>query len=309
MELLRDLENNNPLWRYMDTSKFLDLLLHKNLVFPRFDRFEDPYEGHANHFSELVKKELAKHFGIDSSHTYGGSIFSDYVNISNFYAYVSCWHHNKNESAGMWKLYCSTPESLVIKTDVGALKESLSSSEEFHLIFSKVSYDSGLEGVKIKNLKDVNVFNSLLMKRESFEHEKEYRILLIDNEDRVEVLENYQKDFEREMNNWYNQIDLELQEIRENVSKIPKDILKEKVRNLQQSQVYIPSNTSLLEVVTKLKKERPVIRTIEIDLSILIKEIVISPYAPGWFVKTIEKLIQDLGYDFKVSQSKLYELE
>lgn len=307
MELHNDLDFNNPLWRYMDTSKFLDLILHKKLVFPRFDKFEDPYEGYASNFVEFLRKELEK-IGFDEGGlNFGGSSFSDFVNISNHYAYVSCWHYNHHESAGMWKLYCSTPESLAIKTNVEALKKSLSKNKEYNLIYSKVTYDSKLKGHVIKDLHNVNVFNALLMKRESFEHEKEYRILLIDVADRVKVLENHHQKCEDDMNAWFDVKDAKIQELQKTGHKLSKSELTSKINDLIDEK-YIPINSNLNIIVSELKKTRPIIKTVDLDLNILIEEIVISPYAPSWFVRTIEKLISDLGYNFKVSQSKLYEL-
>lgn len=307
MELLNDLDANNPLWRYMDTSKFLDLILHKKLVFPRFDKFEDPYEGYASNFVELLRKALQNEGFEDGGLNFGGSAFSDFVNISNHYAYVSCWHHNNHESAGMWRLYCSTPESLAIKTNVEALKKSLSKKKEYNLVFSKVTYDSKLEGHAITDLRNVNVFNALLMKRESFEHEKEYRILLIDDADRVEVLESHHQKCEDEMNAWFDEREALVKELRKNSHKLSKAELTSKVDDLILEK-YIPKGTHLNLTFSELKKNRPIIKTVDLDLDILIEEIVISPYASSWFVRTIEKLISDLGYSFKVSQSKLYEL-
>lgn len=307
MELLNDLEADNPLWRYMDTSKFLDLLLHKKLVFPRFDKFEDPYEGYASNFVELLSKEL-QNIGMENTAiNFGNSSFTDFVNISNHYAYVSCWHHNSYESAGMWKLYCSTPESVAIKTNVEALKKSLSHKNEYHMVYSKVTYDSKLEGHAIKDLNNVNVFNALLMKRESFEHEKEYRILLIDEADRIEVLENHHQKCEDEMNAWFDEREAQIDELKNNRHMLSKAELTSQINDLI-SEKYIPKGINLNLTVSELKKNRPVIKTVDLDLDILIDEIVISPYAPSWFVRTIEKLISDLGYSFKVSQSKLYEL-
>lgn len=36
---------NVPIWRYMDFTKFVDLLDTKTLFFTRADRFDDQFEG------------------------------------------------------------------------------------------------------------------------------------------------------------------------------------------------------------------------------------------------------------------------
>ncbi|MEG1313701.1 MAG: hypothetical protein RSD40_05245, partial [Bacilli bacterium] len=40
------LDNNTKIWRYMDFTKFLDLIINRKLYFRRIDLFEDPYEGY-----------------------------------------------------------------------------------------------------------------------------------------------------------------------------------------------------------------------------------------------------------------------
>lgn len=44
-------------WKYLDLSKFLDLLLSKKLFMSRSDKFEDQYEGT---FSEPTFEEIRK---------------------------------------------------------------------------------------------------------------------------------------------------------------------------------------------------------------------------------------------------------
>ena len=44
-------------WKYLDLSKFLDLLLSKKLFMSRSDKFEDQYEGT---FSEPTYEEIKK---------------------------------------------------------------------------------------------------------------------------------------------------------------------------------------------------------------------------------------------------------
>ena len=51
-------------WKYLDLSKFLDLLLSKKLFMSRSDKFEDQYEGT---FSEPTFEEIKKIADIDSA--------------------------------------------------------------------------------------------------------------------------------------------------------------------------------------------------------------------------------------------------
>lgn len=40
-----DVSEKTEIWRYMDLTKFLDLILNKKIYMRRIDKFDDPYEG------------------------------------------------------------------------------------------------------------------------------------------------------------------------------------------------------------------------------------------------------------------------
>ncbi len=39
------IDSNTIVWKYLDLSKFVDLLLNRQLFMSRSDKFEDQYEG------------------------------------------------------------------------------------------------------------------------------------------------------------------------------------------------------------------------------------------------------------------------
>jgi len=53
-------ENDTIIWKYLDLSKFLDLLLSKRMFMARSDKFEDQFEGT---FSEPTYEEIKKTVG------------------------------------------------------------------------------------------------------------------------------------------------------------------------------------------------------------------------------------------------------
>lgn len=179
------------IWRYMDLSKFLDILVYKRLVFPRLDQFEDVYEGHPSKFLDAMIYAFSDP---DSIHMQGNveksiKIFFKLIKVR---GYVSCWHGAEHESAGMWKLYCKTNESLAIKTTVGKLKHSLniSNSDLVNTIeIGQVDYKNNCDELKRKFLEtsrkkeciEVGYADVIFSKRPSFEHEKEIRVIAFDN--------------------------------------------------------------------------------------------------------------------------------
>src|SRR6188768_4287534 len=78
-------------WKYLDLSKFLDLLLSKKLFMSRSDKFEDQYEGT---FSEPTFEEIKK-LAIDKPE------FLNYYKTHREKVAVSSWHINEYESFAM----------------------------------------------------------------------------------------------------------------------------------------------------------------------------------------------------------------
>ncbi|MEG0030718.1 DUF2971 domain-containing protein [Acinetobacter sp.] len=194
--------DNVVIWRYMDLSKLLDILVHRQLVFPRLDQFEDVYEGHPSKFLEALSYAFSdpESQGMRKLVENGVKTCFKLIKVR---GYVSCWHMNDNESAGMWKLYCKTNESLVIKTKVGRLKRSLTNPKnEFvnRIEVGQVDYKNNTEELKEKFIElsrnkeriDISYPDIIFSKRSSFEHEKEIRIIAC-NENKIQDPENQHK--------------------------------------------------------------------------------------------------------------------
>src|SRR4051812_22430025 len=82
-------------WKYLDLSKFLDLLLGKQLFMSRSDKFEDQYEGT---FSEPTFEEIKKISGDNTD-------FLDYYKHHRKNVVISSWHINEYESYAMWQIF------------------------------------------------------------------------------------------------------------------------------------------------------------------------------------------------------------
>ncbi|MDH1004439.1 hypothetical protein [Acinetobacter junii] len=301
MDFINDVSGTSILWRYMDLSKFLDLLLHKHLIFPRYDKFEDTYEGYANNFAELARKSLCETNEFDANHIdYAIELLSDSVSIFNYYAYISCWHLNDFESAGMWKLYCTSDDSLVIKTRVDTLKKSIQMKGKQKIVSSKVTYDYKLNGYSLKDIHGVHPNSALLIKRESFEHEKEYRLILTDESLKSEREKSCEEILNFEFMSFDDWIKTNIKNGIDNKDQI---LTGYEYENNKYKKEFREN------ILKTLKVNRPVVEAVTIIPEMLIEEIIISPHAPKWFLTTVQKLVGELGYKFKVSQSNLYDLK
>jgi hypothetical protein len=86
--------------------------------------------------------------------------------------YVNCWRIANNESEAMWKLYCGEEinNGVVIKSTVAKLKSELQKNSLFNLHVGKVKYLEKFYWPETTISPEI-----LFYKRDSFEHEKEFR--------------------------------------------------------------------------------------------------------------------------------------
>src|SRR5215217_5999416 len=102
-------------WKYLDLSKFLDLLMSKKLFMSRSDKFEDQYEGT---FSEPTFEEIRKI--AENNPEFLDTYKSQRKNVI-----ISSWHINEYESFAMWQIFTQNSEGLAIQSTIGRIQESL----------------------------------------------------------------------------------------------------------------------------------------------------------------------------------------
>lgn len=194
-------------WKYLDLSKFVDLLLYRKLFMSRSDKFEDQYEGT---FSEPTFEEIRKL-------SEGNPGFLDFYKTRRKNIVVSSWHINEYESFAMWQIFTQKNEGLAIQSTLSRLQKALAVETTFEQHIGEVNYiDYKKEYIPFENS-----FFPFLFKRKSFQYEREIRIitdvtshnLTIDNglkidvgvEDLVEKIYIHPKS-----ENWYKNLVIEL---------------------------------------------------------------------------------------------------
>ncbi|MCO6148493.1 hypothetical protein [Flavobacterium sp. NRK1] len=156
-------DNDTIVWKYMDLSKFLDMLLCRQLFMSRSDKFEDQYEGT---FSEPTYEELKK-------------LSEDNPEFLNHHKYhrknvvINSWHINEYESFAMWQIFTKNNEGLAIQSTLGRMQEALGPENRYEQHIGAVKYiDYKREYVPLEN-----IFFPFLFKRKSFQYEREVRII------------------------------------------------------------------------------------------------------------------------------------
>lgn len=164
-------EYDTVVWRYIDFTKFVDLLTSSKLFFCRADNLHDPYEG----IFRLKDYEKTKHM-------------LQYQEPTKKFYFLNCWHMNENQSDAMWKIFLNINNGIAIKSTVRNIIKSLENSKDdvhigrvYYRDFEKVTLEE-LMSEEQNRLADgrgsgVVQYN---YKRKSFEHEKELRLFHID---------------------------------------------------------------------------------------------------------------------------------
>jgi len=165
---------NVPIWRYLDFTKFVDLLDTKHLFFTRADRFGDRFEGSYPRKTVATRKQRMMARGLNEENARGSAqLISTATKAFTRYTAINCWHMNEVESAAMWRLYLKSNEGIALRSDYSRLRGSfLPFNETIHIGTIKyVDYETEFAS-------DGSISTPFLLKRKSFEHERELRAVI-----------------------------------------------------------------------------------------------------------------------------------
>lgn len=178
-----------PIWRYMDFSKYMDILENSCLFFSTINGFEDRLEGFNNALIEGISYKLdtsggtARLISTKEQLTHPVEI-DNAVRIKTFLKVteanykasigVSCWRIDPFESHSMWKSYVKSNEGVAIKSSVRLIKDSVQLKHLQNLKAIKIQY-TDYDTEVIDMIKSVGV--SVYHKSKYFEYEKELRFI------------------------------------------------------------------------------------------------------------------------------------
>ena len=200
-------DNDTIVWKYLDLSKFLDMLLSQQLFMSRSDKFEDQYEGT---FSEPTYEEIKKL-------SENNPEFLDYYKSHREKVVVSSWHINEYESFAMWQIFTQNNEGLAIQSTIGRLQKALKPEINYSQFIGEVNYiDYKKEYIPFDDM-----FFPFMFKRKSFQYEREVRIISDLSENAVKINDGIKIDVDvnqliekiyihPKSENWYKKLVIEL---------------------------------------------------------------------------------------------------
>lgn len=179
-----DVEPEQVLWKYLDFTKFLDMINFNRLCFTRLDTFEDNFEGMVPNFalknlSEKEKEKIKK-------------VYESRRKLR----YINCWTtFDEKESYAMWKIF-SRSYGIAIETTASNLLKLLPEKS----VITKIKYYDFRDENSGK-IEDLPVLwddslgeeylavarNFSAIKSKEYEYEKEIRIIYPKKDDKKNI--------------------------------------------------------------------------------------------------------------------------
>ena len=172
------------IWRYLDFTKFLDLIITEELYFTRMDKFDDKFEG-SNTIPTVKAREIFFQYLDRAGEMIPENVIKaknaldkEYEELRQYFT-VNCWHMNDYESDAMWSRYAKESTGIAIRSTYKRLVTAIQASPLI-IHIGKVGY--------VDFRKDLtpwgNAFILVLLKDKSFEHEKELRVVIWSKENK-----------------------------------------------------------------------------------------------------------------------------
>lgn len=164
-------DENQPIWRYMDFTKFVWTLEKQALWFSRADQLGDRFEGSFTRVNLATRREFW-------GERYEGPLalaLEEQWREGPLYHFINSWHMNEHESAAMWRLYLKSDEGIAIRSTYKRLRDSTVNFPGLPINLLTVKYlDYETEGAIPEN----EPLAPFAFKRKTFEHERELRAVM-----------------------------------------------------------------------------------------------------------------------------------
>lgn len=106
------------IWRYMNLSRFEELLESNKLLFTSLDKFDDKYEGHNTLVGNLITNvELGSEAWVD--------LYDKAFQTMRELSYVNCWTEGPAENAAFWEIYGKCGTAVAIRSTYNELRNVL----------------------------------------------------------------------------------------------------------------------------------------------------------------------------------------
>ena len=271
-------EEKKYAYRFIDFMGFVNLVQNKNLAFVKPELWDDPFEnyifkkmGSRSGQKEIVKN--LKELGIKDI-----PLKMIKLCLNNNSVFGQSWSLLK-ESDAMWRIYGTMNNCVRIEVSIDKIKKIVAKTPNFYCSPVKYKQKIDLKGEILHLFKGTD-FNTLclkgmLVKRNSFSHEKEFRLLYLEED----ILSHYSDSL------FFD----EIKKVSEEGYKINEAFY------------------DLLDKVNKVSGEKNTVKEMSIDNpSKFISSVMLHPQAEDWVDETVRDYCK-LNKIKYLGRSKLYE--
>lgn len=176
------IDESKDIVRYMNFTKFADILLSKSIFFVKAGKLSDQYEFNLTEIhKEQILTQFAKLYNEEKAQE-TLKVFQNTMENHRQKYYVSCWSEYDEESYALWKIYLNGQDGVSIRTDFNSLKKAFDANKEFYEI-GKVEYTDKLSKYLNPNL--------TFKKRKYYQYENEVRLAYYSADLDLKVIDDY----------------------------------------------------------------------------------------------------------------------
>ena len=161
-------------WRYMDITKFADMVTRRRLYMARADLLGDEHEGTTPAAELEYWRLLAENAETEEQRriTQGNrDQLSEFAREFRKTYYVSCWHMVPDENIAMWERYVRSNDAVAIRSTFFTLRSLLDRTVIEMGVVRYIDYDA-------YRLPSFNLMQLIMHKRHFFRDEREVRAVV-----------------------------------------------------------------------------------------------------------------------------------
>lgn len=282
------------LFRYIGLEDFINLAINNKEKFVRPSSWDDKYEAYLFSYMETpedvrrIVSEMYYNFCRENYYAIPDNYFEMWR--SKWFSYAQCWSKHP-ETDAMWRCYSYGNRAIRIRTTYDNLlthaKKVFPEEKQFKVYLKEVVYDlnkkSALRQQFIQMQKSLLPHETYFHKRPAFEHEGEYRLLIVDkNSSGVDNLSSLGVKFK----------------------------IGEKVRSKSDEEIidYLTEKICVRRVDWNITDKDNVRIENAGDISEFLKGVMVHPLAPEWYVNIIKDICELKKIEFD-GQSDIYTLK
>jgi hypothetical protein len=165
-------DEKTTVWRYMDLAKFVLLIEHSGLYFPRADLLGDPHEGALPAASVANREALIRYSEEKSGQEWVWAPGIDPAAPAKIHlsqTFVSCWNLSDHEDTLLWYAY---GRGVAVRSTYASLRDCLRCEEPVYIgCVRYIDY-------RTQDFPADNTYQAILHKRRFFEGEHELRAVI-----------------------------------------------------------------------------------------------------------------------------------